>query len=264
MTRQCHDPRARYNPAVSSCQGWGVSDVGRKREVNEDSFLVDDALGLYLVADGMGGHAGGAFASRAASTAFRDEFRQRTADPLPDDGEQRVDAIAARLLEAITVASVTVFERALVDPSLAGMGTTLSAMHVEDGKAFVVHVGDSRVYLARDRTLTQVSEDHSLVSDQLKVGLLTPEEARTSPLRNVITRSVGFSREVEPDLYVVPIEPGDRFLLCSDGLTLHVDPREILLGLHSTLMAKAPWQLIDLALSRGGEDNVTVVTVYCP
>ncbi len=244
------------------CQGWGVSDVGCKREVNEDSFLVDDSLSLYLVADGMGGHAGGAFASRAAAAAFRDEFRRRTTDPLPDSVELRVDAIAARLLEAITVASVTVFERALVDPSLSGMGTTLSALHFADGKAFVVHVGDSRVYLSRDRSLTQVSEDHSLVSDQLRVGLLTPEEARTSPLRNVITRSVGFSREVEPDLYVLAVQKGDRFLLCSDGLTLHVEPREILLGLHSTFMAKAPWELIDLAVSRGGEDNVTVVTVH--
>jgi protein phosphatase len=245
------------------CQGWGVSDVGCKREVNEDSFLVDDSLALYLVADGMGGHAGGAFASRAAAAAFRDEFRRRCADPLPDRAEFRIDALASRLIEAVTVASVTVFERALVDPSLSGMGTTLSAMHVADGKAFVAHVGDSRVYLVRDRSLTQVSEDHSLVSDQLRVGLLTPEEARTSPLRNVITRSVGFSREVEPDLYVVPIEHGDRFLLCSDGLTLHVEPREILLGLQSTFLAKAPWELVDLAVSRGGEDNVTVVTVHC-
>ena len=244
-------------------QGWGVSDVGCKREVNEDSFLVDDALSLYLVADGMGGHAGGAFASRAASAAFRDEFRKRAGDVLPDSPELRIDAISSRMIDAITVASVTVFERALVDASLSGMGTTLSALHFFEGKAFVVHVGDSRVYLSRDRNLLQVSEDHSLVSDQLRVGLLTPEEARTSPLRNVITRSVGFSRDVEPDLFVLPVEPGDRFLLCSDGLTLHVDPREILLGLHSTFLSKAPWQLIDLALSRGGEDNVTVVTVHC-
>jgi protein phosphatase len=242
--------------------GWGVSDTGLKREVNEDSFLCDDALSLYLVADGMGGHAGGAFASRAAANAFRDEFKRRSMDPLSDTESQRVEAISVRLVEAITVASVTVFERALVDPSLSGMGTTLSAIYVCEDRAFVVHVGDSRVYLVRDRNLTQVSEDHSLVNDQLRVGLITPEEARTSPLRNVITRSVGFSRDVEPDVMVLPVHQGDRFLICSDGLTLHVEPAEILVGLGSTFMGKAPFELVDLALTRGGEDNVTVVTVH--
>jgi protein phosphatase len=234
--------------------GWGLSDIGQVREANEDHCLLDLDLGLLLVCDGMGGHVGGATASRTAARAFRDALRVRAEGGL-------LARRGARLAvgQAASSASIAVFDKAEANPALQGMGTTLTALLVLNGIAHVAHVGDSRAYLIRGGRMRQLTEDHSLVQEQVRAGLLSENEARHSRLRNVITRSVGFNREVEVDLLSFPTRPGDTFLLCSDGLTGVVDETTLAEIIDTTFLAKAVHILIDLANAMGGDDNITVV-----
>jgi len=243
----------------------GLTDVGLRREHNEDSFLVDEALGLFVVADGMGGHAGGGTASRIAVETIRERVRHAR-EVAPDDfaaprplGEHPLRDV---LREAVEEACAAIFRAAQRDATLAGMGTTATAALVVDGVgAFVAHVGDSRCYLVRGGQIYQVSEDHSLVNEQLKAGAITAEEARTSRFKNIITRSVGFEEEVLVDLMGLEVERGDRLLVCSDGLTNMVDDAHLLEVVASASLDDAPRRLVDLANAAGGDDNVTVVVV---
>ena len=234
--------------------GWGLTDIGCVREANEDHCLVDLELGLLLVCDGMGGHVGGATASRTAARAFRDSLRIRA-------GAGSLKGRAARhaVGEAAAAASVAVHDKAVSEASLAGMGTTLTAFVLAGTVAHVAHVGDSRAYLMRGGRLRQLTEDHSLVQEQVRAGLLSEKEARHSRLRNVITRSVGFSRDVEVDLLSFPVRGGDTFLLCSDGLTGLVGDETLEEVLGTTFHGKAVHILVDMANSLGGEDNVSIV-----
>lgn len=234
--------------------GWGLSDIGRVREANEDHCLVDLEMGLLLVCDGMGGHVGGATASRTAARAFRDAVRVRA-----EAGGLKGRAARHAVGQAAAAASVAVHDKAAADASLSGMGTTLTGMVMTGPVAHVAHVGDSRAYLMRGGRLRQLTEDHSLVQEQVRAGLLSENEARHSRLRNVITRSVGFSREVEVDLLSFPVRGGDTFLLCSDGLTGLVNDETIEEVLDTTYFGKAVHVLVDMANALGGEDNITVV-----
>jgi protein phosphatase len=239
---------------------WGLSDRGQQREANEDHFLVDLNLGLLLVCDGMGGHVGGATASRLAAGAFRDAVQLRARA-----GGLRGRDVRRAVGEAAESASFAVYDRAEDEPSLAGMGTTLTAVVIVGNMAHVAHVGDSRAYLVRQGAVRQLTEDHSLVQEQVRAGLLSEREARHSRFRNVITRSVGFNREVEVDLMSFPVLPGDTFVLCSDGLTGHVDDETIADILTSAFLGKAAHLLVDLANYMGGDDNITVVVGrICP
>jgi len=234
--------------------GWGLSDIGRVREANEDHCLMDLDLGMLLVCDGMGGHVGGATASRTAARAFRDALRVRAeAGGLKGRGARRVAG------EAAAAASIAVHDRSVADASLSGMGTTLTGVVLCGRVVHIAHVGDSRAYLVRSSRMRQLTEDHSLVQEQVRAGLLSEAEAKHSRLRNVITRSVGFSRDVEVDLMSFPARPGDTFLLCSDGLTGMVDDRAIEDVMDTTYFGKAIHVLVDMANARGGEDNCTVV-----
>ena len=234
--------------------GWGLSDRGQQREANEDHWLVDLDLGLLLVCDGMGGHVGGATASHLAAQAFHEavELRARA-------GGLRGREVRRVVGEAAEAASLAVYDRAEDEPSLAGMGTTLTAAIIVGNRAYVAHVGDSRAYLVRQGVVRQLTEDHSLVQEQVRAGLLTEREARHSRFRNVITRSVGYNREVEVDLMSLSVYPGDIFLLCSDGLTGHVDDETMADILVSAFLGKAAQLLVDLANYMGGDDNITVV-----
>jgi PPM family protein phosphatase len=243
----------------------GQTDVGQKRDHNEDSFLVDEALGLFVVADGMGGHAGGGTASRIAVETIRDHLRQAQGPGgTAFEGGVPLEQSPLRelLRSSVEDACLSIYRAAQGDPSLAGMGTTVTAVLLAGSNAFVAHVGDSRCYLVRGANIYQVSEDHSLVNEQLKAGAITADEARHSRFKNIITRSVGFEADVAVDMMGVEVEAGDRLLLCCDGLTNLVEDPEILDVVGEASLDEAPGRLIDLANERGGDDNITVIVVH--
>ena len=240
------------------------TDVGMKREHNEDSFLVNEDLGLYLVCDGMGGHAGGETASRLAAQIVERELlsaKLRTDDPFAAEASLAETPLAGALREAIEGACAAVFRTSRANPELAGMGTTCISLILHGAQALVGHVGDSRAYLVRDGDVHQLSEDHSLVNEQVRAGLLSEEEAKNSRLKNIITRSVGFEEDVLVDVLGLETQPGDRFLLCSDGLSNLVENEEIRDALLEHPLEDVPQVLIQLANDRGGDDNLTVVAV---
>ena len=237
------------------------TDVGRKRKHNEDAFLVDEALGLYAVADGMGGHAAGEVASKQAIQSIREVL---TEGKPALDGFSRTPTVEAReyvsqLMEkAILKACADIFALGGTDTGKRGMGTTVVALLVAGNKAVIGHVGDSRVYLFRNGKAHQLTEDHTFIQEQLKRGLITREQALTADNKNVITRAVGIQPQVAVDTLVADLLPGDLFVLCSDGLHGYLSDEE-LPQLFGQDRAKLADLLVDLALERGGKDNVTVV-----
>lgn len=242
----------------------GLTDVGRKRNHNEDSFLVDEELQLFVVADGMGGHAGGGTASRLAVETIDREMRAAKSapdHPFDSDAPLQDSPLPEYLRNAVEKACFEIFKTAQEDPRLAGMGTTTIALCVHREHALFAHVGDSRAYLVRGELIQQISEDHSLVNEQIKAGMITPEEAKHSRYKNIITRSVGFEEEVQVDVMGIVTEPNDFFILCSDGLANLVDDKEIREVVQSGTLEEAPKKLIALANERGGDDNITVIVV---
>ncbi len=223
-----------------------VTDVGRVRDGNEDAFLVDDRLRLFAVADGMGGHRAGEVASATALEALR----AAVAAGRPID-------------EALEIANEAVYEKSTDDPSMAGMGTTLTAgLAVDDDLLMIAHVGDSRAYLVRDAAIEQVTDDHSLVEELVRDGRLTPEQAAVHPQRSIITRALGVADGVEIDLYPLVLEPGDRVVLCSDGLSSMVrDPVIARIVRREPDPNRAAEALVDAANEAGGEDNITAVVI---
>lgn len=242
----------------------GLTDVGRKRNHNEDSFLIDDELQLFVVADGMGGHAGGGTASRIAVETIDREMRAARGashDPFVFRGELQDSLLPDVFRGAVEKACIEIFNAAQADPRLAGMGTTVIGICVHERYAYFGHVGDSRGYLIRGELIQQVSEDHSLVNEQIKAGMLTPEEAKHSRYKNIITRSVGFEEEVQVDVMGLVVQEGDHFLLCSDGLANLVEDQELREVVSTTPLKDAPKKLVELANERGGDDNITVIVV---
>jgi serine/threonine protein phosphatase PrpC len=240
-------------------RGFFVTDVGQKREHNEDSFLCNDDLRLYVVADGMGGHLGGERASRLAVEVMEREVKaRRDRQESLETGEE----VRQALREATLLASSTIFEVAQATPELSGMGTTMTGLCFHGQNLTLCHVGDSRAYLMRDGRARQLTEDHSWIQEQVRAGLLSPEDAMVSRFRNIITRSVGFEAAVEPDLITLPVEAGDCYLLCSDGLSNYVSLDEIGRLLSTQFYVDAGQSLVDVANDRGGDDNITCVIVY--
>ena len=224
----------------------GRTDAGRVRRRNEDSFVLDPPL--FAVADGMGGAQAGEVASRLAAAAFREYHDADRLEPA-----ERVEAI-------IQEANRRIYDRARTDSEASGMGTTVTAAILTNGRVSIGHVGDSRAYRVRDGELEQLTEDHSLVADLMRSGRLTPEEADAHPQRSVITRALGTDAEVDVDMTTVDVEPGDLFLLCSDGLTTMVPEEDILrIAQESGSLDEIARTLVRAANSGGGEDNITVV-----
>lgn len=242
---------------VISC---GITDVGLKRSHNEDNLLINEELNLFVVADGMGGHNGGEFASAiCVNTVEEIVENMELGDQLQVNQDDPVDLVREKLRYALRLAGRRIFEKASESTEFHGMGTTAVSMLIDGSNAFIAHVGDSRLYLVRDDKVEQVTEDHSFVARQIKAGVLTAEEARSHRMRNVIYRSLGYQEDVEVDVEVRAIQQGDHFLLCSDGLSGHVEAHEIFDHVTQYGPQEAARRLVDLACERGGDDNITVI-----
>lgn len=226
----------------------GVTDIGMKRKVNQDAFLVDEESGLFLVADGMGGHKGGEVASQLAIQVIRDFCLNQKSMPM-----------AERINRAINQACDEIYKQAAANPDLLGMGTTTLVLLIENGEACLGQVGDSRGYLFSDGRLWQITEDHSLLNEEIRSGRLVASQIKDYQFKNVITRSVGYESHVAVDVYRRVLRPGDGFLLCSDGLSGMVDIEEMEDHLNKYELEVAVSKLIALANSRGGDDNITAV-----
>ncbi len=247
-----------------STEAFGLTDIGRKRQHNEDAMLVDSALGLFIVADGMGGHAAGEVASARATEVVKQHVQanRKVLSELGRDPSQANRASAASLVEvAIQRACADIFKIASTDATKRGMGTTFVCLVVGGNKGVIGHVGDSRVYLVRNNQCHRLTEDHTLVAAQVKAGTITKEQALTSQYRNVITRAVGIQESVQVDTLIVDLVPGDLFLLCSDGLHGYVNDEEVAPLVASMPAGELPSKLIGLANERGGKDNITAVLV---
>lgn len=234
---------------------YALSDVGRKRSHNEDNFLVAEDAGLYAVADGMGGHQAGEMASRLAIERLRSLVKP------PASLQTRAEKLLF-LTNAMMTVGADIFDAAQADSELEGMGTTLTALWVSGRRAYIGHVGDSRAYLYREGKVQQLTFDHSWVAEQVRAGYLTEQEARQSRFRHIITRSVGFERDVQVDSATLRLCVGDCLLLCSDGLSNFVEEPDLIEVLSRELYRDAPRALVDLANARGGDDNITVVLIH--
>ena len=230
------------------------TDVGLRRRGNEDRYAMVPQLGLYLVADGMGGHTAGQLASQLAA-----EGALRAIETLQGGGV----SLTEKLRHAVACANREIYTHAQAQPELAGMGTTLVGLLAGEGRAALAHVGDSRAYLVRQGRIRLLTDDHSLVGELVRRREISEADARDHPHRHVLTRALGVRRSVEPDLAELTPEPGDVFVLCSDGLTNLVRDEEI--GTAVTRpqgdLQEICDELVDLANQRGGEDNTTVVLV---
>jgi serine/threonine protein phosphatase PrpC len=243
----------------------GLSHVGRQRQHNEDSYLVEDDARLFVVADGMGGHAAGEIASRIAVDSIQEFILHTKEDEgtWPHAYDERYKRSTNRLMAAVKLANSRVLEAMRKDARLRGMGTTVVACLADGGTMSVAHVGDARVYLIRGSQLSRLTSDHSWVFEQVQAGLLTEAEAEKHPLRNVITRALGGALSVVPDASEVECEAGDIFLLCSDGLTGMISEAQILelVTKDGADLAGACQDLVDAANERGGLDNITAILV---
>ena len=249
-------------PRLRHLDAFGLSDPGLRRAANEDSFAVLHDLGLYLVADGMGGHAAGEVASRLAVEAMLAVFQ----DPdvtLPYGIAQRRPTAGLPLLRAgVEYANARVHSASLADAAQAGMGTTLAALLVLGDSVALAHVGDSRVYGLRGRRFQQLTTDHTLTNALLHAGIISREEAETSEVQHVLARSIGTEPAVDVDARLVAAQPGDTFLVCSDGLHGVVDDETMAaILLRERDLAAAATRLVERANALGGPNNVTVVLV---
>jgi protein phosphatase len=242
-----------------------ATDIGRKRSQNQDSIGSFPDLGLFLVADGMGGHRGGETASAMAVEVISQVVRQWLSKS--DWNPSHV------LTDAIQKANNAIFDRSQSDPNLQGMGTTTVAILLKDNSLTIGHVGDSRCYYYRPGGIWQLTRDHSLVQEKLRAGMITRAEVKTDRMKNVITRSVGFEPDVAVELYHMDTQPGDQLLLCSDGLSGLVEDEQILsiLQKHQARntsdqsfdkkMKETVQELIATANSNGGDDNISTILV---
>ena len=246
----------------------GKSDPGLLRSNNEDCFAINLDLSLFLVADGMGGHAAGEVASKMAVKTVCDHIRraQRHHEPLLGPYRHDLSPEANRLGSAFLLANQVIHQSARKNQEWFGMGTTLDAAWLPDpdqNRLVIAHVGDSRIYLLRDEKLKKLTKDHSLVEEQVEHGLITAKEASRSKVRNMITRAMGQNHQVNVDLAELTIQPGDRLILCTDGLSGMVRDHAIArIVAQSDRPEEACAELIENANQHGGRDNISVVLVY--
>lgn len=228
-----------------------LTDIGLVRSLNEDSLCVSPEIGLFAVADGMGGHLAGEVASATALQILEQELAKRL-----QKGEFPEHALVAAVQEA----NRQIFELSSQNQHLSGMGTTITACLKRGGNIYIAQVGDSRAYLLRESLILQLTEDHSLVRELVRKGGLTEEQALHHPQRNVLTRALGTAPNVNVDSYHHEVSPGDLLLLCTDGLTAYLRPDEIMRTIRTAPgLDSAARSLVDKALGAGGKDNITVI-----
>jgi protein phosphatase len=252
-------------PPTFTLTSFGITDVGLRRSHNEDNFSRNDELGLYVVADGMGGHAAGEVASLNAIETIN-EFVKRQADDSsvtwPFGFDARFSNQANALLNGIRLANQRVFDLQHSKTDLSGMGTTVAALRIEGHQCVIAHVGDSRVYRFRGGELELMTSDHSWVNEQLQKQIITAEEARNHRYRNVITRALGNRLDLDIDARVETLQGEDMFLLCSDGLSGMIEDEDIAVGLDPAAdLREMANRLIAAANMAGGHDNISVVVV---
>ncbi len=244
--------------AVDHYTAAALTDLGRKRASNEDSFGCSVEHGVYVVCDGMGGAAAGEIAS---SLAVGEVLRLLESRIENADGSE-AETLPAKAERAVLAANEVVFSRAESDDKLSGMGTTLVVLVTEESRVWVLNVGDSRCYRLRNQILEQLTLDHSLVEELVRLGRMTPDEALSSPLRNVITRALGTQSSITPDVFEMQAEPGDLYLLCSDGLPREISDETIKSILIMDLsLEELCANLVNAAKKAGGNDNITCLLV---
>lgn len=249
-------------------KSFGISDVGFKRNHNEDYFSIEDALGLYVVADGMGGHQAGEVASRVAVEMVNNSFRRWSEEEAQEYElfgypDSSVTLRGNYVLSSIKLANRVLFEMAAEHEKYRGMGTTVATLLVTPSIIITANVGDSRIYLIRDGQIERLSKDHTVVAEQVEMGVMTSEQATTAPHKHVLTKNLGSAQNVEPEIFEIEPSYNDRFIICTDGLTDLVHDQEIL---EMTISEDDPDKLcnrfIEKALERGGHDNATAVSVF--
>ena len=237
---------------------YGLSDIGKVRRENQDSYFFDiknQNNAVAVVCDGMGGVNGGKTASLTAVNTFASVFSD-ISDSLD------IQTIKTTLNNAIEKANLEIYNKAKNDPSLIGMGTTLVACFIDNKNAYFVNIGDSRAYLLRDDKIRRISKDHSAVQELLDKGLISEKQARNHPNKNIITRALGVSESVEYDLFIEQLQSDDIIILCTDGVTNYLDDLEIPFEILKLVnIESAPQKLIELANVRGGADNSTIVVI---
>ena len=247
-------------------EAYARSETGPVREHNEDAWLIDLDAGVFVVADGMGGHAAGEVASAMATDVVHTTL---VGEPDPDEtalvrehaSNDAADVLRERLRYAMNQASIRIRREAESRPETRGMGTTLVVLVMDGDQAHLAHVGDSRAYLYREGKLLRLTRDHTVVQQEIDAGRLTPELARLLPHKHILTQSVGFHGPVEPDTTTRVVQPGDVFVLCSDGMTDPLDDDAISKIVSDTPLDMLAHVLTDEALKNGSEDNVTVIVV---
>ncbi len=246
-----------------SWTGFGLTNIGLVRQTNQDTLLLDNELGLWIVADGMGGHAGGDVASQLAV----ETIHQYIADHAPSTDQSKSVDCAAIIQSAVVQANATIRKRAKAEPALKGMGTTVVLVfmpNTNDENAFIAHVGDSRAYLIRDKTITALTRDHTLLEERIQVGLLPNTTSSSHPLGHVLTRGVGVESTVEPEIAQQIFQTTDEILLCSDGLIKMMNDDQILEVLQKNPARTGQEKcqtLIDEANRLGGKDNTTAILI---
>lgn len=231
-------------------------DTGRVRDINQDAFFVIPEEDVFLIADGVGGHNSGEVASRTTMADIAEYIRK---NPIPR--EEGPDAVKKYFVSLIFAVNSHVYNIAK-ESAPGGMATTLVILMLDGGKAYAINVGDSRLYLLRDENIMQVTEDHTYVNGLVKKGIIDREQAKNHPDRNMITRAIGAESEVEPDLFLFDVYPGDILLMCTDGLYNELSDSEMYkIITDSGDMRSACSRLVDEANSRGGADNITAVSV---
>ncbi len=246
----------------------GLTDVGLKREINEDSFSTDTKSGFFVVADGMGGHLAGEVASRIAVDLINKSYKKWFESDAPEEDlfeypDQSLSKVGNYIQSSIRLANKVIHEMAAEYADYNGMGTTVAVLAVMPDLVITANVGDSRIYLVRNGEIERLSKDHSIVAEQVAMGIMTDKEAEQSPLKHVLTRNLGSAIHLEAEIFEIEPSSNDRFVLCSDGLTDLVSDDEI----QQMVVAEDDPEVlcqnfIDKALTRGAHDNTTVVSVY--